>query len=116
MAEDNTFIGRPFLRSKRQTTDQYLTNRGQSFIAFSVAKTTSIIGRSRNSTVRNPHRNGIITFDKDFVNIGSAINLLSGEFKAPIDGLYYFSFTVGKYPRMKLSVSLVKNDSEFQVR
>lgn len=101
-------------RSKRQA-GQDSTPESKFPYAFSVARTTSILGQRRNYKNDNSSRSGVITFDKDFVNIGGAMNLRSGEFEVPQKGLYYFSYTVGKYPRMKLSVSLVKNENEFQV-
>ena len=51
-----------------------------------------------------------------FVNSGGALNQQMGVFTAPLDGVYYFAFTVGKYPEKKLSVALMKNNLESQVR
>ena len=100
-------------RSRRGTTLQ--RSFGSDPIAFSVARTSCVMGQMSNHSFTGPTPNGAITFDKSFVNFGNSLDLGRGMFTAPVSGLYFFSFTVGKYPKKRLSVSLVKNDNEFQV-
>ncbi len=40
---------------------------------------------------------GIIRFNEERLNIGGAMNLTSGVFKAPKAGIYYFSFSIGRH-------------------
>ncbi|TRY92266.1 hypothetical protein DNTS_007052 [Danionella cerebrum] len=75
--------------------------------AFSVARTTSALGESRGRKERDA-----LTFDVEYVNIGSHFNKTSGHFTCQFPGAYYFAFTVGKHPRRAVSVKLMTGKGE----
>jgi len=88
-------------------------------IAFSAACTMSVFSGNQSEPITSSRyvttMDGRVKYDKVFVNSGGALNQQMGVFTAPLDGVYYFAFTVGKYPEKKLSVALMKNNLEFQV-
>nr|XP_020474213.1 complement C1q tumor necrosis factor-related protein 4-like isoform X2 [Monopterus albus] len=72
--------------------------------AFSATRSSSVVGSKQKA----------MTFNRLLVNIGGDFNPDSGHFRCHIPGVYYFSFSVGKFPKKMLSVILVKNVQEVQ--
>lgn len=77
--------------------------------AFSVARTSTLIGQSSRHEDKLP-----LTFDVEYVNIGDHFNKTSGFFTCHFPGVYYFAFTVGKHPHKVLSVKLMTGNGEVQ--
>ena len=72
--------------------------------------TRVIFGAIKKSGGRNIH--GVLTYDEEIINIGRGMDIRSGEFKAPEEGFYSFSFTGTGYDgdaKLETSVNVVKN-------
>ncbi|KAM3869978.1 complement C1q tumor necrosis factor-related protein 4 [Diretmus argenteus] len=77
--------------------------------AFSVARTSTVVGQSNRHQDKQP-----LTFDVEYVNIGGHFNKTSGLFTCYFAGAYYFAFTVGKHPHKAVSVKLMTGRGEVQ--
>ena len=59
--------------------------------------------------------NGVLTYDEEIINIGSGMDIRSGEFKVPEEGFYSFSFSGTAFDddaELGISVNVVKNGAE----
>ena len=83
--------------------------KGQPRSAFSVARTSTLMGQSSRQQGKLP-----LTFDVEYVNIGGHFNKTSGMFTCHFNGAYFFAFTVGKHPRKAVSVKLMTGKGEVQ--
>nr|UBF23522.1 C1qDC [Botryllus schlosseri] len=109
-------------RPLKQRTSSHNASRITQKIAFSVTCTKSIIGGQMADTTMSidgpvsPESapNGRVSFDKVLVNVGDGFSIEAREFRAPTNGVYFFSYNVGKFPKKKLSVMLMENFNEVQ--
>ena len=53
-----------------------------------------------------------VTFDHFWVNNGNDFTLTTGEFKAPFDGTYEFSFSGNSYTDIHVYVLVLKNEAQ----
>ena len=62
---------------------------------------------TRSSSVKNTNK--AIAFDNVLYNLGQAWDIRSNHFRAPFDGIYYFSFSGGILPDTSLVIDLKRN-------